>query len=111
MAKQPANNIFLGPCPLCRKKLGDKYLRVIERQETAVLCHVKCGYCKSSIIFSVSNIHNNVITTVGILTDIQPEDLEIIRERESISVDDVLAIHQFLKENNENKGNKKGYKR
>lgn len=47
------------------------------------------------------------------LTDIQLEDMGVIREGKNISSDDVLAIHQFLKEKHyyENKSDKKRNKR
>lgn len=112
MAKQDINNIFLGACPVCKKKLNDQYLNVIEKQESAVLCCAECAHCRSSIIFSVSYIQNNIITSIGMLTDIQPEDMEIIRAGKNINADDVLAIHQFFKEKHyENKSDKKRNKR
>jgi len=112
MTKRDVNNIFLGSCPVCRKKLNDRYLNVIEKQESAVLCCAECAYCRSSIIFSVSYIQNNIITTIGMLTDIQMEDMGVIREGKNISADDVLAIHQFFKEKHyEDKSDKKRNKR
>jgi len=97
MSKKSFQSIFLGSCPVCKKKLKDENLNIIDKGEIATLCCVKCVYCLSSIMFTIaSSAQGGVLTTVGILTDIQPDDLDMIRSGMRVNADDVLEIHKFL---------------
>lgn len=97
MAKKAVSTMFLGRCPICRKKLQDKNLSVIDKNDSATLCCVKCVSCESSVLFTVSSMDHNMITTVGILTDVQEQDLPLLKGDSKVSYDDVLALYAYLK--------------
>lgn len=96
MAKKATKTIFLGLCPICRKKLQEKNLAVIDKSNATTLCCVKCVSCASSVLFTVASLEHNMITTVGILTDIQQQDITMLKSGAKVNYDDVLAMHAFL---------------
>lgn len=99
MAKKAVNTMFLGRCPICRKKLQEKNLSVIDKNDSATLCCVRCISCESSVLFTVSSMDHNMVTTVGILTDIQEQDIPLLKGDSKVSYDDVLALYAYLKNN------------
>ena len=112
MARKSDNSIFLGTCPVCKKKLKDDDMAVVDESRAVALCYVRCKSCLSSVMFTVtSGAENGVLTAVGILTDIQPDDLEMIRAAKKIDADYVLDVHKFLKKNHEIKSCKKRHQR
>ena len=96
MAKKETKTIFFGLCPICRKKLHEKHLTIINKSKGATLCCVKCVFCASSLLFTVTSMEHNMITTVGILTDIQAQDIAMLKSGAKIDYDDVLAMHAYL---------------
>lgn len=96
MAKKAAKTIFLGSCPICRKRLQEKNLVIIDKNSSTTLCCVKCASCASSILFTIASLEHNMVTTVGILTDIQTQDILMLQGNEKVNYNDVLAIHAFL---------------
>lgn len=99
MKRKNAPTVFLGVCPVCRRKLRDELLSVIDKNDMYALCCVTCVSCLSSLMFTVSSLEGGMITTVGVLTDIQKEDLEMIKRKMPLSYDEVLDIHTYLEGN------------
>ena len=98
MKRRSANTIFLGMCPVCHKKLKDSRLVVIDKSDDSALCCVTCVSCASSLMFEVSSLEGGMVTTVGILADIQEEDLQMLKTSAPVSYDDVLDIHEYLQQ-------------
>ncbi|OGD32216.1 hypothetical protein A3C91_02855 [Candidatus Azambacteria bacterium RIFCSPHIGHO2_02_FULL_52_12] len=96
MAKKATKTIFLGLCPICRKKLHEKNLAIIDKSNVTTLCCVKCLSCESSVLFTVASQEHNMVTTVGILTDVQAQDIAMLKNGAKVDYDDVLAMHVFL---------------
>lgn len=88
--------VFLGVCPVCRRKLRDERLAIIDKNDVSALCCVTCVSCRSSLMFTVSSPEGGIVTTVGILTDVQAQDLDMLKRKAPISYNDVLDIHAFL---------------
>ncbi|MBI1755418.1 hypothetical protein HY250_00075 [Candidatus Azambacteria bacterium] len=96
MKRKSAHTVFLGVCPVCRKKLRDEGLAIIDKNDAYALCCVTCVSCLSSLMFTVSSLEGGMVTTVGVLTDIQEKDLEMVKRKAALTHDDVLDIHAFL---------------
>jgi len=98
MAHKTRKRMFLGSCPICKKRLQERSVRVIDKDEDVALCCVRCSFCLSSFLFTVSSKREQeTITAVGVLTDIQEEDVDMVKKHSApVNSDDVLAIHLYL---------------
>ena len=87
---------FLGTCPLCHKRLKDDTFSVIDKNATSILCYITCTSCLSSLLFTVSLQEEGMMTTIGVLTDIQKEDLDMIKKKIPLNYNDVLDMHTYF---------------
>ena len=71
---------------------------MIDKDEDVALCCVRCSFFLSSFLFTVSSKREQeTITAVGVLTDIQEEDVDMVKKHSApVNSDDVLAIHLYL---------------
>lgn len=94
--KRFKNAFVFGSCPVCRKELNEKNAYVLKKVSAITQYCVKCGFCSSSLLLSVSSANSNMTTSIGILTDVKKGDFALMKSSEQISVDDVLEIHKLL---------------
>lgn len=87
---------IFGLCPICCSELKEESARVLEKKNATTQYCVTCVSCSSSLLFAVSLLNNNVTATIGILTDVQKDDLNLIKNSAQVSADDVLEIHKYL---------------
>lgn len=68
---------------------------MLAESEGAHLVHLECETCGSAV---VAVVMNNVLglSTVGLLTDLTPEDVLKFRAAGTISTDDVLDLHGWI---------------
>ncbi len=103
MAKQNIKNSFLGMCPICRNKLKIGNSNIINKNDFADLYCVECNDCLSSVMLAVFSIKDGIVTTMGILTDIQKEEIGLIKNSEQITIDSILNLYDNINSNNSNK--------
>lgn len=98
MAHTTRKKMFLGACPICRKRLHERNVRIIDKDQDVALCCVRCSFCLSSFLFTVSpRREQETVTAIGVLSDIQEEDAEMVKKHSApVTSDDVLAIHLYL---------------
>ncbi len=86
---------LISNCPLCQSIYQPASTRVLIAREDAHLVHIKCGQCDCAI---VAVIVNNLmgISSIGLLTDLTPEDVLKFRSTDSVSADDVIELHRWL---------------
>jgi len=101
MAKQSIKDSFLGICPICRSKLKTENSKVIKSDSLIKLYHIECGGCNSSVLLAVFPVKDGVLTTMGMLTDIQKKDINLIKKSETITTDSVLALYDYINKKNE----------
>lgn len=94
--KKLKNAFIFGLCPICRSELKEENARVVGKKDATTQYCVGCACCSSSLLFTVSFLNSNVTATIGILTDAQKDDLELIKNSAQVSTDDVLEIHKYL---------------
>ena len=107
MAKQDTKNSFLGVCPICRKKLKTSNSNIVNKSNLANLYCVECTECYSSVMLAVFTGKDGVITTMGILTDVQKKDMNLVKDSEKVTTDSVLALYDYI--NKDNNSNSKKY--
>ena len=79
-------------CPLCNKKFNPLEAQIVDEREEAYLVYLRCRQCYSSIVaLMMSNPLG--VTSVGLVTDLNNADLVKLKDGESVSDDDVLAMH------------------
>ncbi len=84
-------------CPLCNTEYdAEKSIQVVEEQEGAELVYFSCLQCANSVLALVGYSPFGV-SSIGMLTDLTYDDVNRLRHRDSISEDDILQIHQYLR--------------
>lgn len=93
----PIGNIeHLTKCPLCQKEYGKFNFTVLDQTREKTRLHLKCDYCESaSLVFIIAN--QNGILSLGMVTDVTKEEAQRALDKEPVSQDDVMEIHEYLK--------------
>jgi len=82
-------------CPVCNNKYNPIEAKVLEEKEEAHLIHIKCRRCQSSVVALILTSSLG-ISSMGIVTDLNSDDVLKFKTSKSISADDVIEIHQIL---------------
>lgn len=90
------NNVKLvAYCPLCEQKFNPLEAQVLDERDEAYLVYFKCRKCYSSIVALVM-ANPWGLASIGLVTDLNNADLLRLRDSESVSDDDVLAMHVLM---------------
>ena len=94
----PLDNLkLISYCPLCNTHYNPSEAKILEQKEGAHLIHVECGNCRSSIVAVV--ITGGIgISSVGLVTDLNSEDVMRFKNEDYLNEDDVLKAYQFLRD-------------
>lgn len=84
-------------CPVCNKKYEPARALVLEEQENHTALHMTCAACRVSSVVFVSASQWGVVS-MGVLTDLETREARSLFRKEAISVDQVIEVHNFLKE-------------
>jgi len=88
---------ILGICPICRNKLKISNSSIVKKDNIATLYCVECKDCLSSVMITIFSSKDEMVTTMGILTDLQHKDMGLVKDSKSISVDNVLNLCSYIK--------------
>lgn len=83
-------------CPMCDKKYQPAKVLVLDEDEARTTIHLTCGGCGVASMVFVS-LGQFGITSLGLLTDLKREEAREVFQQHTISTDQVLEVHQFLK--------------
>ncbi len=84
-------------CPLCNAHFSPFDANVVEEEGDSHLIHIICRRCSSSILMLVLTGELGV-STVGLVTDLSADEIFRLKDDESVRVDDVLAVHEYLRQ-------------
>ena len=87
---------YIGHCPLCNTNYKQENAKLFEQSETAHLVHITCHKCKINFVVAVFLLGQG-ISTVGALTDLSLEDVKNVHHQDAITVDEVINLHNLLK--------------
>ena len=90
---------LISDCPVCRQKQFPSEVNMIEEQPDGHLLHVQCKTCQSCIVVLVS-LNEQGMNLVGVLTDLGSREVKKFIDRGSLSADDILGLHENLKDQN-----------
>jgi hypothetical protein len=89
---------IMSACPICQSRYNQDSVKIIAKQEESYLLHVTCIKCKSAVLAYV--MHTGVgLTTVGLLTDLQADEVEKFSNMSNLNEDDILDVYKLLKNN------------
>ncbi len=88
---------FVSYCPLCNSAYNPLEAKILEERENAHLVHVRCRNCQSAIVALIVSGGLGV-SSIGLVTDLSAEDVLRFKHEDPITIDDVLELHEELKE-------------
>lgn len=86
-------------CPLCNKHYNPTRAFVLETEGTNHLVYVQCEHCSSSIVALV--VAGTLgVSSLGLVTDLSPDDVLRFKDTPKLSADDVLELHKWIRSTN-----------
>lgn len=87
---------MMAQCPLCKKSYSEKEAKVVEEKNSAHLVHITCPHCYHSVLALVV-VNQLGMSSVGMITDLNIEDVSRLKKFDPISEDELLNFHSLLK--------------
>lgn len=87
---------ILKQCPLCETQYTERSVKIIEQKAESELVHMTCIHCKHAILACIVKSRHGV-SSVGMLTDLQVEDVQRLHKKSPLHDNDVLDFHTTLK--------------
>lgn len=92
------NTKVFSTCPICGTKYYSADAKILEEKDNGHLVHIQCKKCKSSVVALI--LASGVgVSSVSLVTDLTSEDVLKFKDSEPIRYDDVIDLHQSLKNN------------
>lgn len=96
--KPPLDNLkSLIHCPVCNKEYRPAKMLLLNQEGKRSTLHLTCEACHTSSIVYVSMSPVGVVS-MGVLTDLEQTEAKRLLQAEALSSDDVLGVHQLLKQ-------------
>ncbi len=83
-------------CPICGTKCRFSETLVLAEEKDKSILHLTCRECKTSVLIFVSAGKYGV-ASLKVITDLNRQEVKRLLQREAISTDQVIEVHQFLK--------------
>ena len=84
-------------CPVCSKEYRPAKMLIIDQEDKRSTLHLTCESCRASSLVYVSMAPVGAVS-MGVLTDLEQGEAKRLFKGEAISSDEVLNVHEFLKE-------------
>ncbi|MEK9151528.1 MAG: hypothetical protein AAB547_02760 [Patescibacteria group bacterium] len=95
--KMPLENLqSIIRCPVCNKKYRRALMLVLDEDDKRTTLHLSCADCGASSMVFVSMGQFGIVS-LGVLTDLEQGEARAVFASETISADQVIEAHQFLK--------------
>lgn len=82
-------------CPWCEQPFKDLQVSLLAEHDSLQLFHFQCQSCQVNILALVS-VAGLVVTSVGVVSDLERTDVQSFLQAKPIQPDDVLKLHQAL---------------
>ena len=86
---------MINDCPVCEQEESLDQIEVLEKRDGSNLVHITCSECGSAVL-AIIVVTNLGASSVGMITDLRPEDVKKLRKRSPISHEEVLQFHLSL---------------
>jgi len=88
---------LISRCPLCNAVYQPSATRILVEQNDAHLIHLECGMCQGGVVaVIITNLLG--VHSVGLVTDLTPEDVLRFRTASPVGSDDIIDLHTALAE-------------
>lgn len=86
---------IISHCPVCHYNYNPVEAKVLEESDDAHLIYIKCRRCQSAILALVlANAFG--VSSIGLITDLDSQEVAKFKELEAVSGDDVLSVYESL---------------
>lgn len=82
-------------CPVCHERYNPLEAKVIDENQGAHLLHVRCRHCQSTILALIL-ASNLGISSIGLVTDLDSQEIGKFKNSDPVGGDDVLDVYQSL---------------
>ncbi len=89
---------IISRCPICSAAYETERARLLAKSETAGLIHITCQQCASSFVAMVLVLGQG-LSSVGMVTDLNYEDIERLHKAASFTVDEIIEGYQQMQNN------------
>jgi len=89
---------LMSNCPLCKKQHSPENARILLKKKDTHLVHIICPHCTNAVL-AVMVVSGMGLSSVGMVTDLSREDVLRLQTVASISEDELLDLHEMLKNN------------
>jgi hypothetical protein len=90
---------LIGKCPLCGTAYNTVEAKLFIKRESANLVHLTCLKCRSAFMAMIVTFGQG-LSSVGMITDLNFEDVKKIYKTEPITIDEAIEGHQILQQSN-----------
>mgnify|MGYP001369136051 CR=1 FL=1 len=89
------NTTLITHCPICNLKYDPLEAKILDENNDSHLVYIKCRNCTSAILAVI--VSNNMgVSSIGLITDLNSDDVIKFRDQEHISADEVIEAYQFF---------------
>lgn len=88
---------LISVCPLCDEHYNPTEAQLVGEAEDSHLLHITCRKCRNSIIALVIASAGGM-SSVGLVTDLNFDEVVKFRTTQGVSEDDVLEMHGTLED-------------
>lgn len=89
----------MSQCPLCKKQHSTEDARILSKKNGAHLVHITCPHCANAVL-AVIVVTQLGLSSVGMMTDLDTEDVVRLRQNKPVTEDELLTFHTVLNEQN-----------
>lgn len=90
---------LMNHCPVCKAKYSASEDNILFKKGAANLVHITCPSCQNSVM-AIITVTSFGSSSVGMVTDLKAEDVLRLYGKAAISEEELLALHQELKQSN-----------
>ncbi len=89
---------LINRCPICSANYPIEKAKVFAKNDSASLIHITCGKCQSNFVAMILVVGQG-LSSVGMITDLNYDDMGRLNKTVSISVDEMIEGHQLINSN------------
>lgn len=94
--RQEALKKLISQCPICSAKNSTFNIKVLDEKDDAQLTYIRCRQCGGRLMALIM-ANGPIVSSVGLITDLNEDDIIKFRDMGPVSEDDLLQLHENLK--------------
>ncbi|MFA5047606.1 MAG: hypothetical protein WC516_01045 [Patescibacteria group bacterium] len=87
---------IISNCPVCHVPYNPMEARVLEENSSAHLIYIRCKNCQSAILALILT-NNFGISSLGLITDLESQEVTRFIDGARVSSDDILSFYNLIK--------------